>query len=269
MSDYNVGHLLPVSNAKIGEAAVQTVDGRTLHAFLKVGKDFTTWMKDRIATYGFAEGLDYVTDLLPNFGEKGHGRPSKAYHLSLDMAKELAMVERNAEGRRARLYFIECERRAKAPPVRAVMTDEEVMARGLLVASRRVEELAAKVANLTPKAEALDRIATADGSLSITETAKALQVRPKDLFAWLQQNGWIYKRPGGAAFLGYQSRITSGLVEHKVTEVSRSDGSSKVVEQVRITPKGLTKLAGQMPGAALDASVSSAGALAAVTGSAH
>ena len=94
-----------------------------------------------------------------------------------------------------------------------------------------------------PKAEALDRIARADGSLCITSAAKDLQVRPKDLFAWLQAHQWIYRRPGGASWLGYQDRIQQGLLEHKVTTVSSSDGSEKVVEQVRITPKGLTKLA--------------------------
>jgi len=94
-----------------------------------------------------------------------------------------------------------------------------------------------------PKAEALDRIARADGSLCITSAAKDLQVRPKDLFAWLQQNQWIYRRMGGASWLGYQDRIQQGLLEHKVTTVSSSDGSEKIAEQVRITPKGLSRLA--------------------------
>lgn len=125
MTDDSIGQLLPVSNAKIGGAPVQTVDGRTLHAFLRVGKDFTTWIKDRIASYGFEEGVDYVrAEHLgsPNSGNqtgRGGDRRSVSYHLSLDMAKELAMVERNAEGKRARLYFIACERRAKALPIQA------------------------------------------------------------------------------------------------------------------------------------------------------
>lgn len=76
-----------------------------------------------------------------------------------------------------------------------------------------------------------------------TDAAKALQMRPKDLFQWLQANGWIYRRTGASHWLGYQPRIQQGLVEHKVTEVTRSDGSARMTEQVRITPKGMARLA--------------------------
>ncbi len=103
-------------------------------------------------------------------------------------------------------------------------------------------ELQAQVADLAPKAQALDRIATADGSLCITDAAKALQMRPKDLFSYLQAHGWIYRRPNSSGYLGYQSKTNIGLLEHKMTTVLRADGSEKVSEQVRITPKGLTKL---------------------------
>jgi phage regulator Rha-like protein len=95
---------------------------------------------------------------------------------------------------------------------------------------------------------ALGRVANADGSLCITDAAKALQMRPKDLFRFLQANGWIYQRPGTAGWLGYQSKTASALLEHKVTTVLRADGSEKVTEQVRVTPKGLTKLAKLIPG---------------------
>lgn len=87
---------------------VQTVNARELHAFLEVGKDFSTWMVDRIRQYGFEQGTDYS----PELGNNGQrGKPRTEYHLSLDMAKELSMVERNAKGRFARQYFIECEKR--------------------------------------------------------------------------------------------------------------------------------------------------------------
>lgn len=96
---------------------------------------------------------------------------------------------------------------------------------------------------LLPSVRALDRIAKADGSLCVTDAAKALQMRPKDLFAWLEKNGWIYRRAGAAHHLGFHSKTTAGLLEHKVTTVHRADGSEKVTEQVRITAKGLTRLA--------------------------
>lgn len=102
-----------------------------------------------------------------------------------------------------------------------------------------------KIEEVKPVVEAFERIAVADGSLSVTEAAKALQIQPKKLFAHLNSEGWIYKRPGGAAWLGYQARIQQGLLEHKVTVVERGDGSSKTCEQVRVTPKGLTRLAKQ------------------------
>lgn len=129
-----------------------------------------------------------------------------------------------------------------ADPAKA-LTDPTVLRTILLQNVEKVIALEAEVSQLRPAQEALERIATADGSLSITEAAKALQLRPKDLFQWLRQNGWIYRRPGAGHDLGYQSKTTAGLLEHKVTTVLRADGSEKVTEQVRITPKGLTKLA--------------------------
>ena len=68
-------------------------------------------------------------------------------------------------------------------------------------------------------------------------------MRAKDLFDWLRQNGWVYKRAGTATDLGCQSKTVAGLLEHKVTTVLRADGSEKVTDQVRITARSLTKLA--------------------------
>lgn len=98
------------------------------------------------------------------------------------------------------------------------------------------------VAEAKPKVEALDRIATADGSLCIRDAAKTLQARPKDLTNWLSENQWIYKRTGVAYWIGYQHKIQQGVLEHKSTTVHRDDDTEKVVTQVRVTPKGLAKL---------------------------
>ena len=105
-------------------------------------------------------------------------------------------------------------------------------------------KLVAQVEEMTPKAEALDRIAKADGSMCITDAAKDLQIRPKDLFSWLSANKWIYKRTGGSGWVAYQDKLQRLLLEHKVTVVSRTDGSEKTTEQVRVTSKGLTVLSG-------------------------
>ena len=79
--------------------------------------------------------------------------------------------------------------------------------------------------------------------VSVSSAAKTLGMRPKDLFQWLNENGWIFKRPGCASWLGYQGRCNTGDLEHKTTTVLRADGSEKVTEQVRVTAKGLSKLA--------------------------
>lgn len=100
----------------------------------------------------------------------------------------------------------------------------------------------AKLAIAAPKAEALDLLTLADGAMCITNAAKAVSKQPKALFAWLQAHDWIYRRPGGV-WCAYQPRIKSGLLTHKVTTVSRSDGTEKIVEQVLVTAKGLAKLA--------------------------
>lgn len=107
-------------------------------------------------------------------------------------------------------------------------------------------KLEGQVQVLTPKAEALDRITLSDGSMCLTNAAKVLGVQPKKFFAWMQEHQWIYRRAGGAGFTGYQARIQVGYLDHKVTTVSRSDGSDKTVEQVLVTSKGLAKLAGLM-----------------------
>lgn len=104
--------LIPVFEGTIGGVACSVCDARTLHTFLEVGKDFTNWVKDRIAKYQFVKNQDFA-EFTPNLAknQRGRGRPSSEYHLTLDMAKELSMVENNEKGRQARRYFIECERK--------------------------------------------------------------------------------------------------------------------------------------------------------------
>ena len=126
-------------------------------------------------------------------------------------------------------------------------TPEQLALRALTVLQATVERQKEQLAVTQPKADAHDRIASADGSLSITDAAKALQVRPSDLFKFLSANGWIYRRPGGEHWLGYQTHTNNGDLIHKVTTVTRTDGSDKVTEQVKITAQGLAKLAKKLP----------------------
>ncbi|MGK9453195.1 antA/AntB antirepressor family protein [Acidithiobacillus caldus] len=105
--------LVPVSRQVIGGEEVFAVNARDLHRFLDVGKDFSNWIKDRIVKYGFFENQDFIcSPFLASkdqpVGRGGHNRMD--YILTLDMAKELAMVERTERGRQARRYFIACEK---------------------------------------------------------------------------------------------------------------------------------------------------------------
>lgn len=117
-----------------------------------------------------------------------------------------------------------------------------VSEKGRLQAVAALDQATAQLTIAAPKAEALDRLTKADGDLCITNAAKALGLRPKDLFAYLQQEKWIYRRVGGSGWVGYQTRIQSGYLTHKVTTIERSDGTEKAIEQVLVTPKGLAKL---------------------------
>jgi len=131
--------LIPITKRHIGAAHVPTVNARELHAFLEVGKDFSTWLKDRIEQYGFIVGCDFV-EVFPAFGGNSKaGRPAKEYALTFGMAKELSMVERNAKGKQARQYFIECERQAKVSAALPTIKDPHTAA--LIHALTRVDAL--------------------------------------------------------------------------------------------------------------------------------
>ncbi|OWF76981.1 DNA-binding protein [Yersinia rohdei] len=124
----------------------------------------------------------------------------------------------------------------------AALNDPEFLRGTLLTYSEKVISLEHKVEEMTPDVEALERIAKSDGALCITDAAKNLQVQPKFLFRLLSENRWIYKRLGSKTWIGYQDKIQSGYLEHKVHTVVRNDGSEKVTEQALVTAKGLTKL---------------------------
>lgn len=97
--------LITVFNGSISNQTVQLANARDLHSFLESNQDFSNWIANRISEYGFVQDEDYITLEI-----KTRGRPRKEYHITLDMGKELAMVERNEKGRQIRKYFIECER---------------------------------------------------------------------------------------------------------------------------------------------------------------
>ena len=109
----NTTELVPVFSGELNGQPVQLVNARDLYRFLRISRDFSTWIKKRLSDGGFASGQDYI-GVFPQTGENpAGGRPAIDYHLSLETAKHIGMMERSEKGRKIRSYFIECERRAQ------------------------------------------------------------------------------------------------------------------------------------------------------------
>jgi phage anti-repressor protein/phage antirepressor YoqD-like protein len=248
MADSALTTLMPISEAALDGAPVQTVNARDLHTFLEVGKDFSTWIKDRIAAYEFTEDQDFVcSPILGSEGRGGHNRMD--WFLTLDMAKELAMVERNQKGKEARAYFIECERRAKQGPadMHVILNDPGAL-RGLLSSyAGRLIEMQEKVDEMVPKVAAHDRIAESFGSTCRRIAAKNLGIPPLVLNRWMRTNGWTYQLIGTKDEIAYQAKINAGLLEHKVETGEKPDGTTWTRTSVRVTPKGMLALAKAFP----------------------
>lgn len=115
--------LVPVFTGTIQNQSIQLCNARDLHHFLESGREFATWIKDRIKQYSFIAGEDYLTNL-SNRSDGKSGKRRTEYHLTLDMAKELAMVENNEKGRQIRRYFISLERKASVDTPKALPTPE-------------------------------------------------------------------------------------------------------------------------------------------------
>ena len=115
-------NLIPVFNGLIQNQPVQLCNARELHSFVESKQEYATWIKNRINEYGFIQDEDYLV-----ITERTNGRPRKEYHITLDMGKELGMVERNERGRQIRQYFIRCERTLKAlqPPQQLALPEPE------------------------------------------------------------------------------------------------------------------------------------------------
>ena len=109
--------LIAIHQQSVNNQPLPTVSARELHRFLEVGRDFSNWIKGRIEEFGYESGRDFIAITgspdLANQKGRGGDRRSIEYHLTLDMAKELAMIERSPMGRVARKYFIKCEQLAR------------------------------------------------------------------------------------------------------------------------------------------------------------
>lgn len=231
--------LIKIEGREISGATVQTCNARDLWEFIESKQDFSTWIKARIEKYGFAEGEDYVVHKFVD--NPAGGRPTLDYHLTIEMAKELAMVENNDKGRQVRRYFIECEKRAKEATDYSKLSTMQILQIAMQAEQERLQ-LEQKVEELAPKAEALDLIAAGKDTVTMTEAAKILGIKRNDLTANLHARGWIYRQNG--SWVAYDQHIRSGCLQYKeATYTDEKTGLECHKPYCHITPKGIAKLA--------------------------
>lgn len=132
-----------MSCCEIADLTVQTCNARDLWGFVESRQDFSTWIKGRIEKYGFVEGADFTVHKFVDSGSRG--QQTIDYHLTIETAKELAMVENNDKGREVRRYFTECERRVKSIDPMQILSDPAAMRGLLLTYPEKVLALESKV----------------------------------------------------------------------------------------------------------------------------
>lgn len=205
-----------------------TVLARDLHEFLEVETPFNKWFS-RMCEYGFTDGADFQTFLSESTG----GRPATDAQLTIDMAKEICMLQRNEKGKQARQYFLQLEREWNSP--------EAVMSRALRMAEERLERFKAINANLSvqnaimqPKAEYFDGLCDRESLTGVRETAKLLGLKQNDFVKWLIDHKYIYRDKRGR-LMPYAEHVDSGLFTVKETYNDKTDWTGV---QMLVTVKG-------------------------------
>ncbi|MBG6243499.1 MAG: DNA-binding protein, partial [Candidatus Symbiopectobacterium sp. Dall1.0] len=158
------------------------------------------------------------------------GRPTTVYIFEGEQGKRdsIIVVAQLCPEFTARLVdrWQELEKQLAIPADPVQMLNDPAAMRGILLTyTEKVIALESKVEEMAPDVKALQRIAKSDGGMCITNAAKELQVRPKNLFAFLRERGWIYRRVGGKNWMAYQSKIQSGHLEHKISIIPCDDGT--------------------------------------------
>ena len=215
-----------------------TLSARELHNFLEVTERFNNWF-NRQLQYGFEENRDYVGRKVFNTLAK---QELQDYEIKLDMAKEIAMIQRNEKGKQARQYFLQVEKAWNSP--------EMIMKRALEIANKQVENL--KLENTEqkkllkeqkPKVLFADAVSTSHTSILVGDLAKLIKQNGIDiggrrLFEWLRINGYLIKRKGTDYNMPTQKSMDLGLFEVKETTISHSDGHVTTSKTPKVTGKG-------------------------------
>jgi anti-repressor protein len=222
------------------------VDARELHEFLEVQTRFNDWIALRISKYGFIENQDYI-GFTENLVKPSGGRPAIEYGLTLDMAKELSMVENNDKGRIARRYFIQKEKEALTKLDSITRKD---LARMLYESEEEKEKLQIKNAEqekalkeAAPKVLFADTVTASSDSILIGELAKLIcqkgvEIGQNRLFAWMRDNGYLCSRPGECYNKPAQRYMDQGLFELKKSSITMSDGTVLITTTTKVTGKG-------------------------------
>lgn len=208
-----------------------TVSARELHEFLGIETRYNDWFR-RMCEYGFSEGQDFYSFLSKT---SDGGRPAQDAQLTIDMAKEICMLQRNEKGKQARQYFIQLEKDWNSP--------EKVMARALQIADQKLHMLAAQVEEMRPHALLGRAITTADTSILIGDFAKILRqngvlMGAKRLFVWMRENGYLIKRKGTDWNLPTQRSMEMGLFEIKESVHIDGNGCNRITRTPKLTGKG-------------------------------
>lgn len=220
-------------NVTLNENHEPVVSGRQLHETLEVKTEYKKWFK-RMTEYGFAENEDYlrVTQKCPTLG----GLQDVTDHvLKLDMAKEIAMIQRTDKGKEVRTYFIQVEKDFNSP--------EKIMARALLMADKKVHKLEAQIEADRPKVLFADAVSASKSSCLIGELAKILKQNGIDigqnkLFQWLRSNGYLISRRGDSWNQPTQKSMDLELFELKKTNINHADGHTTTNTTTKVTGKG-------------------------------
>ena len=204
-----------------------TVSGRELHRVLKIKTAYKDWFP-RMCEYGFEEGKDFCSFLSESTG----GRPSVNHQLSLDMAKEICMIQRSEIGKRCREYFLELERKWNSP--------EAILSRALLFSNKKNQMLEAKIKADKEKVDFAERVGFSDNSYMWRDIANAQAQNGVDIgqnraIKWGLENQYLCRRKGHSYLQPTLKAIKQGLLEIDLRTRS-----------VRITPKGIARLTRDM-----------------------
>lgn len=219
-----------IINVTLNDNHEPIVSGRQLHEALGVKTPYDKWFP-RMTEYGFTENEDFSTFLSQSTG----GRRATDHVIRLDMAKEIAMIQRTERGKKVRQYFIQVEKDFNSP--------EKIMARALLMADKKVHKLEAQIEADKPKVLFADAVSASHTSILVGELAKLLKQNGVDigatrLFSWLRAHGYLIKRNGRDWNMPTQKSVEMGLIRVKETSITHADGHITVNKTPLVTGKG-------------------------------